>query len=133
MHSALEIRSGALKAILDHALQQVPIECCGLLVGADRRIERAVPARNLLASPTRYQVDPSDHFAAIRGTRSDGLVVVGAYHSHPLGPPVPSATDLAEATYADYAYLIVSPKEDDPFGAYYLDGQRFERIALKPI
>ncbi len=133
MPPILEIRASALEAALDHALQQFPIECCGLLVGATHRIERIVRARNTLASPTRYQIHPADHFAAIHGARTDGLKVVGAYHSHPTGPPLPSAADVAEATYDDYAYLIVSPKSDERFGAFRLATERVERIDLKVI
>ena len=34
--------------------------------------------------------------------------IVGAYHSHPLSPAEPSASDVAEASYPDFVHLIVS-------------------------
>ena len=133
----MEIRSAVLDAILEHALQELPVECCGLLVGSSLRIECAVRARNTVASPTRYEVDPVGHFAAIRRARADGLRVVGAYHSHPKGPPIPSETDLAKVTYTDYLYLIVSPAGGrvgtECFGVYCLEQDRFERISLAVI
>jgi proteasome lid subunit RPN8/RPN11 len=33
---------------------------------------------------------------------------VGAYHSHPASPPIPSPSDVAEAWDADFLYVIVS-------------------------
>ena len=34
--------------------------------------------------------------------------MVGAYHSHPRSPAVPSATDIAEAVPGAFLYVIVS-------------------------
>ena len=100
-------------AVIDHARRTLPNECCGLLIGGragtDTRITRAWPARNLRRSPTRYLIDPADHFAAIRAARGAGLAVVGAYHSHPASPPSPSATDTREADDTAHVYLIASP------------------------
>ncbi len=106
--------------MLAHARDEAPNECCGLLLGRDRAIERAVRARNVEQGPTRYRVDPADHFAAIRSARADGLLVVGAYHSHPASAPVPSQSDLEEAAGANFLYVIVSPV-DDTIRAFHLD------------
>ncbi len=100
--------------MLAHAREEAPRECCGLLVGRETSIVRSVRARNLDAKATRYLIDPEDHFAAIRSARTEGLEVVGAYHSHPSSAPVPSATDIAEAdSGSDFLYVIVSPIGDD--------------------
>jgi proteasome lid subunit RPN8/RPN11 len=52
-------------------------------------------------------VDPADHLAAWKAAEAEGLDVVGAWHSHPDQPAVPSATDRAEAS-AGLSYLIVA-------------------------
>src|SRR5262245_19654424 len=92
------ISAAVVSDILAHARDEAPQECCGLLLGSPARVVRSVRARNSASDPVRrFLVDPADHFAAIRIARSTHLEVVGAYHSHPSGPPVPSATDLAEA------------------------------------
>jgi proteasome lid subunit RPN8/RPN11 len=137
VQGVVEIRRAVLEAILRHADEERPNECCGLLIGTAGRVERAARARNLHASPTRYQVDPADHFAAIRAARADGLAVVGAYHSHPASPPVPSATDLAEALYPEFLYLIVRPPDAErPAGevrGYRLVDGRFVEVGLAPV
>jgi proteasome lid subunit RPN8/RPN11 len=97
----------AVDAIVAHAREARPAECCGLLVGSPARIEQAHRARNLEASPARFLIDPEDHFAAIHAARANGREVVGVYHSHPATPATPSAADLAEATYSEYVYVIV--------------------------
>lgn len=118
-----------------HARAELPNECCGLLIGSGDQIARVARARNLRPSPTRYLIDPEDHFAAIRAARAEGLEVVGAYHSHPGAPPVPSATDLAEATDRHHLYVIVSPTAEAPpeVRAFRLTGAGFEPVELVPF
>ena len=97
-------------AIVAHARDELPNECCGLLLARDGVIVEAVRARNTLASPSAYLLHPEDHFAAIRRARREGLAVAGAYHSHPRSPAVPSPRDIAEAHDPDLLYVIVSPE-----------------------
>ena len=109
MAAAVRIAQSVIHEMLAHARAAAPNECCGLLIGDRRRVERSARATNLQASPTRYLIDPADHFAAIREARSAGRRVVGAYHSHPAGMPVPSQADVAEASGGpDFLYVIVS-------------------------
>lgn len=96
-----------IDVILEHARGCLPDECCGLLLGQDLDVTRAWPARNELASPTRYRVDPRDYVAALRFGRGRGLDVVGAYHSHPTSTALPSRTDTAESAGAEFLYIIV--------------------------
>jgi desampylase len=102
----VKIAPGVLAAIDAHAREAIPDECCGLLLGAEGAITLAVRARNRAADPQRrYEIDPKEHFAAIRHGRTLGIDVVGAYHSHPRSAPVPSETDQAQA-FEDFVFLI---------------------------
>jgi proteasome lid subunit RPN8/RPN11 len=136
METALRIRQRVLDELLAHAREALPEECCGLIVGTPDLVERAVRARNLRGSPSRYLIDPADHFAAIRMARIDGWSVIGAYHSHPASPPLPSDRDVAEATSPTFAYLIVAPGSPAVSGAvraFHLAPGRIEPIDLIPM
>ena len=102
--------------------------------GTETRIERAERAGNLKASPTRYEIDPADHFRSIRVARAEGLAVIGAYHSHPRTAPEPSPTDLVGASDTALLYVIVSPATSGALGqevgAFRLVDDRFVRVAL---
>lgn len=112
MH-ALDITRATLDSIVEHARAEAPRECCGLLVGKEGAVERAVATRNDSEAPlTRYRVDPADHFAVIRALRGSEQAVVGAYHSHPATEAAPSPTDTAEAWPAPFVYVIVSLKDE---------------------
>ena len=126
------VRGSALREIAAHARRAAPDECCGLLVGTGARIESSHAARNLRRSPTRYLVDPADHFAAIKFGRKAGLAVVGAYHSHPTSAASPSPTDEREATNPDFLYLIVSLVTAQTRAFRLVDG-RMEEIPLRVV
>jgi proteasome lid subunit RPN8/RPN11 len=102
------LRTAVIDAIVDHARTSVPDECCGMLIGSDRTIDLAVPARNIAPHPTtRFLIEPRDHLEALRAARRSGRDVVGFYHSHPRSAALPSAVDRAEASYPDHLFLIV--------------------------
>jgi proteasome lid subunit RPN8/RPN11 len=94
------------------ALAEAPLECCGLLAGtrAGGVLEAvaALPLVNQLASPTRFISEPAGLFKALRRAREMGLEVLAVYHSHPDGPPAPSATDLEWRWAPGVADLIVA-------------------------
>lgn len=126
------IDARVLEAIGAHARREAPNECCGLLVGSRDLIDECVPARNVLAHPSRYQIDPRDHIDVRRRLRGTGRAVVGAYHSHPRSPAVPSPRDLAESHYPEFVWVIVSLERDGApdFRAYRIEGGTATALAL---
>ena len=127
---AVDIAAGVLESIVGAAHDARPRECCGLLIGTRARIVGAFPAANLAVAPTRYDIAPADHFAALRAARAAGLEVVGCYHSHPHGPARPSPTDRLEAV-ADFLYLIVGLGESPPdLGLWVLADGNFAPVRL---
>ena len=120
------------RGLLTHARNEAPLECCGLLIGTKEQVVRSARAHNLYQSPTRYRVDPVDHFEAIRTARNEGLEVVGAYHSHPVSLPQPSETDLSQANYPHFVYVIVSlvSKETEAIKGYRLRSGQATQVEL---
>ncbi|WP_237392288.1 M67 family metallopeptidase [Aurantiacibacter rhizosphaerae] len=91
-------------------------ECCGILLGtylgAGSTIAAALPAANVHPRPqTHFEIDPQALVNAHRAARAGGPQVLGYYHSHPDGPPHPSATDRAEAAHDGTVWAIVAPGE----------------------
>ena len=135
MEDSVEINSAVLAAMIDHARDDAPLECCGLLLGVGGLIEESVRTRNVKASEKVYLIDPAEHLAIMKRVRAEGRAILGAYHSHPRSPAVPSPTDLAEAHYEEFLYVIVSladPAAPDVRG-YRLNGRNFVPVALVPV
>ncbi len=127
MAPAVEIPTAVVDALLAHARAEAPRECCGLLVGVPGRIREARRARNAAVGVTRFLVHPEDHFAAIREARASGQQVLGAYHSHPNGSPIPSPTDIERADDPAFLHVIVSSPD---VRAYLIGEGRYEVVPL---
>ena len=110
-----------LESIRQHGADAYPEEGCGFLLGTvtddgDNRvvaIRRAVNRRSEWRT-RRYQLTADDYREADEAAREQDLDVVGIYHSHPDHPARPSETDLEEATFPGYTYVIVSVHDGTP-------------------
>ena len=76
-----------------------PQEACGLLLGSGNQITRFCQTANVHPAPeTHFEIDPQALIDAHREAREGGPQVLGYFHSHPVGPARPSATDRAMAS-----------------------------------
>ena len=97
--------------MLHHVDRHIPLEACGLLAGIDNRVEKVIEVRNQAQSPVRFVMDPYEQLKAFDWIESNGLDLLGIFHSHPAGPETASATDIAEATY-EVVHVIWSRIEE---------------------
>jgi proteasome lid subunit RPN8/RPN11 len=108
MAMRIEIATGLIDELIALAAAQPTREVCGLLFGGPGRIDGWRATANVADAPeTTFEIDPAALFAAHRAARSGGPAIVGCYHSHPSGQPIPSARDMAGATPGQY-WLIVA-------------------------
>ncbi|MCA1560290.1 MAG: M67 family metallopeptidase [Acidobacteria bacterium] len=131
----VQVRQSVLDDVASHAREEAPFECCGLLVASEGVIVESVRIRNLERSRTRYLIDPAQQIETNRRLRGTGRSVAGAYHSHPDSPAVPSPSDLAEAHYSEFVYIIVSlaDAQKPNVRGYRLEGGNFDPVALVPV
>lgn len=105
----VEVTSAALAAMRAAAAAAHPREACGILLGEGGRITHAVEARNVHPAPeTHFEIDPQALIDAHRAARAGRPQVIGYFHSHPHGPPVPSATDRASAAGDGRVWAIIA-------------------------
>ena len=114
-------------ALVQHARDEAPNECCGYVRAADGVVQEVVRAENPRRSPYGYELDSKSLLAT--NELDDQGYEVGIYHSHPRSPAEPSQTDINLAHYPHWTYLIVSlEREDDPVVRAWriVDGQASE-------
>lgn len=104
-----EVTSGVIATLLAEATRTAPRECCGLLLGRDGRIDAVSPADNIADDPLRrFEIDPVALLQAHKAARAGGPELLGYYHSHPDGHPLPSATDCEHASGDGRLWAIVA-------------------------
>lgn len=91
-----------------HALQEFPVEACGILGGRAGVVEEYHRVRNLKASPERFMMDPRQQIAVMESLGRRGLELLAFCHSHPHGPALPSDEDVRLAFYPEVAAVIIS-------------------------
>lgn len=107
------------------ARRAAPEEACGLLIGRRQRdhvgVTRSVPCSNEAPGEQRthrFEIDPRRVIEEERAARGSSEEVVGFYHSHPEGDPVPSKVDLTYmALWPDAIWVIVGAAMEGPESA----------------
>jgi [CysO sulfur-carrier protein]-S-L-cysteine hydrolase len=109
----LELDNSHWQMMLAHIRAHLPEESCGLIGGRrEGRTARAaavILVPNELRSPVRFRMDPARQLEAFYWLEKQQMELLAIFHSHPAGPPVPSATDLEEFAYPGSLTLICSP------------------------
>jgi proteasome lid subunit RPN8/RPN11 len=106
----LILSRGQKAAIRAHMRATQPEECCGLLLGDAQtgQVHEVRPTTNVAADRLHhFEIDPAALLAAYKAARSAGPVVLGHYHSHPLGTAQPSTVDAAMAEKRGEIWVIV--------------------------
>ncbi len=119
----VDIPSGIIHNMIEHARQLAPHECCGILSGKNGHIADCYRITNILADMSQqelsrfdsaklsdlqrlspedradiaFQMDAREMAMAQRDIRSKGLDLLGFYHSHTCSPARPSQTDITIA------------------------------------
>jgi len=93
--------------IIEHAREEAPNECCGMVAARHGAAVAVYRATNAAASPLRYEIDGPEQYRIQMAIDDAGLELGAIYHSHTRTEPFPSQTDINLAFYPDALYLIV--------------------------
>ena len=107
----LQMDRGIYEAVIKAGQTGYPLEVCGLLTGANGRITHHYPVHNRLESPVAFEMEPKQQIETMLAIEAEGRQLLAMYHSHPKGPAVPSATDVARAYYPELIQFILSLQE----------------------
>ncbi len=100
--------------MIDHARDEAPNECCGMLASSDGEAVELHRATNAAASPLRYEIDGAEQYRIQMAIDDRDLDLGAIYHSHTRTEPYPSQTDINLAFYPDALYLIVGLAGEEP-------------------
>jgi proteasome lid subunit RPN8/RPN11 len=160
MAPVLRIPKAIFDAMIAHARELDPYECCGLLGGTHGTVSRQYRITNTVAKDARavmvfeeadvkrlgalseatraevaYFMEPKEMLAAFKDMRARELDLTVIYHSHTHSPAYPSMTDVGLAYYPDAAYLIISleNKTKPDLRAFWIKGREVTPAAIEMI
>ena len=137
----MDIAPELLAQILSHARAEAPNECCGVLAvqpAKDVSPARAVavhPARNLAASPLRFEIDGLEVQKLLDEIEGSGYEMGAIYHSHTRTAPYPSQTDINfAANWPGVEWVIVGLADpaSPEIRSYLIEEGRVREVALEP-
>lgn len=121
----VKIGKEAYDGMIAHCESGYPYEVCGVMIGNGKEISHYRKCRNLIEEDSvdtefknsnklgserlrdRFELDPKSYLEADEWARSEGLEILGIYHSHPDHPSKPSETDRQIAS-PYWGYIIFS-------------------------
>lgn len=109
MVMTLHIPEAIHQQLVEHARNELPNECVGMLIGSSvGQVSAYLPLENELKSPTRFLTEPCSMLRAEKRCRELKLQVLAIYHSHPTSQAIPSKYDVADHYSSDVMCLILS-------------------------
>lgn len=103
----MEIGQHLLRRVLEHCLEEKPLEACGIMTGRDRTVLDVYATENAKRSPVFYEVDPEQQERVLREMARRGDELIAIYHSHPTTPAEPSANDIRLAVHWPSALRVI--------------------------
>ena len=127
----MRIAHNLYEEMIEHAREEAPNECCGLLAARDGHVVRVYRARNAAASALRYEIDGADQYRIQMDIDDADLELGAIYHSHTRTDPYPSQTDINLAFYPEALYVIVGLAGAEPqVRAYWIRDGRVDETEL---
>jgi len=114
----IRIESEPWAAMVAHARETYPNECCGAMLGTideeTKTVREAMRLRNAFegAQAARYELRPEDLLAADKAARERKMELIGIYHSHPDCDAYFSQTDLKNSC-PWYSFVVLSIQQGE--------------------
>jgi proteasome lid subunit RPN8/RPN11 len=130
----MRVPSELYAQLIEHAREEAPNECCGMIASRDGEAVSVHRATNTAASPLRYEIDGAEQYQILTGIEDAGLDLGAIYHSHTRTEPYPSQTDISLAFYPDSLYVIVGLAGPEPdVRAFAIRDGRVEEAELEIV
>jgi proteasome lid subunit RPN8/RPN11 len=126
-----------LDALIAHAREEAPNECCGVVAvkpgspAVAARVHRAV---NTAASPLKFEVDGKELLGLIDAIERDGQELGAIYHSHTRTAPYPSQTDINFAAHwpgVEWIIVGLVGGEEAEVRSYLIDSGRVQEVGIE--
>ncbi len=133
----MNISAELLDEVVAHALEDPGNEVCGLVAvapdGGEPYARRVYRARNVFASPMKFEIDPAELLELYNAIEEQGLELGAIYHSHVRSAPYPSQTDVNfAASWPGVEWIIVglAAGSEPEVRSYLIDGGSIQEVPI---
>jgi [CysO sulfur-carrier protein]-S-L-cysteine hydrolase len=137
----MNISAELMGELLAHVREDPENECCGVVAveagraGTDQpsRAVRVYRARNVHASPLRFEIDPQELLELWNAIEQEGSELGAIYHSHVRSEPYPSQTDVNfAANWPGVEWIIVglAAGQEPDVRSYLIEGADVKEVAI---
>ncbi|MBI5944805.1 MAG: M67 family metallopeptidase [Chloroflexi bacterium] len=132
---SLTLTNEQLQKMISHVRSHAPLEACGLLAGRDSKVESVLEVTNQAQSAVRFVMDPIEQLNAFEWIESNGLDLIGIFHSHPTGPETVSPTDVDQAAYAVVQVILAPVEGSQAWRArgFWIEDGNYSEVVLQVI
>jgi [CysO sulfur-carrier protein]-S-L-cysteine hydrolase len=135
----MRIASDLLAQIVEHALENPAIECCGVVAvetsadGGEPSATSVYRTENIHASALKFEIDPMELLHVNNAIDDEGWEIGAIYHSHVRSEPYPSQTDIGFAAQwpgVEWVIIGLASGEQPKLRSYLIDGADVTEVAL---
>jgi [CysO sulfur-carrier protein]-S-L-cysteine hydrolase len=133
----MKISEQLLGEVVAHTLEDPGNEVCGVVAvereGEGARARRVHRARNVHASPMKFEIDPKELLDLHNAIEDEGGELGAIYHSHVRSKPYPSQTDVNfAANWPGVEWIIVglAAGAEPEVRSYLIDGGQIEEVPI---
>ncbi len=134
MDVVIRLRRADFDAMVAHALEDAPLECCGIVAEKDGTSAGTHRATNVEESPFRFSIDPREYLRLEKEIEGDCNSVAGFYHSHTGTRAIPSPTDIRAMMgagftppFVHFVIGVAEPDSPEVRAWHIVDGDRSEQ------
>lgn len=99
--------------------------------GEDKIIKKVYLLTNTDHEEEHFTLDPREQLKAVKDMRTEGLVPLCNWHSHPVSPSRPSDEDKRLAYDSSASYMILSLMDEEPvLNSFHIEGDKAEKEQL---
>ena len=131
------IAADLLQELVAHAREEYDAECCGMIAydraDGESRGVRVHRARNVFASPKRFEIDGKELLRTLDEFEREGWELGAIYHSHTHTEPYPSQTDINfAANWPGLEWVIVGLAGEQPqVRSFLIEGAQVREVGLE--
>ncbi|KAB7705983.1 peptidase [Bacillus aerolatus] len=120
--------------MVQHGLEELPYEACGILSGRVRKAETIWKLENEKKSRNRYFVGEATVSAVLNKINGNGEMPIAIYHTHPAAEAIPSHIDIEFHPHPDVYMIIISYQQKTPVArCFFVAEKKYQELALRII